>query len=283
MKKFEIKNVIIFIIIIIFNLNCKTHEAVFYSFSYTLQPDIILQLRSTIGENGSSVVFNPSSNLYYTFFAGNKSFPIEIFDSESNYVTTTKTGADVRGVWYNNLTKQVECNTFKGNGIYQINILKNIPTGETTEIFKTNEQPNENSAVAFDYDLNELLYLDKNTIKRYSRTNNKFLGTIKITGLPEDSTINFTSIAYLGYSNNEIGLLDYYNRNIYTIDKNTGNYNLSLILPPDTKTYPKLRFSYANKHIWIFDLEARKWLGYKIPSYYFDKITPKKKKFLGIF
>jgi len=264
---------------------CKSKEAVtLIEYHITLKPDIIIQCgKINGGENGTSVVFDSINNLYYTFFAGSKNFYVERFDVSGNKIDSSKIGFDARGVWYNKETKKIEGNSYDGGGIFEIDIEKNRLLGLATSIFEENEQPDKNSAGAYDYDDNNILYFDEGVIKKYSRERNKYVGDIKISGLPSDEYINFTTPIYLGYKKNEIGLLDYGNRAIYTIDKNTGKYSKKLLLPPDSKTYPKLRFSYANNRIWIFDVDNKKWLGFPLRNSYFAIPKAKRKRFLGVF
>lgn len=248
-------------------------------FDFPLRHSKRLVTKQKQGTNGSSVVYNPRMKNYYTFFAGNSDFMLEIFDSEGYYVGEIIEGVDLRGVWYNPSKKTVETNTFKGEAIRELIFKNGLPTGKTKIISKNIKQPKPNSTASYDFKKNEILFLDGTSVKRYTKDGRKFIDNIPLKNIPDTSFLNYTSLIYTGYTGHEIGILNCYKREIYLFDKSTGNYKVSLLLPSSSKTYQKLRFSFANNHVWIFDEKSRIWEGYFVNSKLFPKKRKKKKRF----
>ena len=81
---------------------------------------LTLQLKGSEGKNGNAVVYNSDKALYYASIAGNETYPLETFSESGENLFQGETGVDVRGVWYNSNSKNLEANCYDELGYYVI-------------------------------------------------------------------------------------------------------------------------------------------------------------------
>jgi hypothetical protein len=240
-----------------------------------------LKLTSPNGNNAGSVVWVPSTSKYYTNFAGNIDFPIEVFDEKGKSLQVLPCNEDIRGMWFNPDYGILESNSYEYRDIvsYELNpengyvIVKELPLIEIYDLGILNEQ------AVMTMDISESLYFHVD----FDEENGKisvlldFFDTelgdffssqyLKIPGSHLD--INYTSSIYTDIPGAEYGILNFKTKEVYLYGKNLKDLQDTPIvktikLPKEAPTSEAFNFSYANGHIWLYDKNQREWLGYKI-------------------
>ena len=212
--------------------------------------------------NQAGVAYNPDKKLYYAVRAGSSGYLLYTYDESGNQVAENTAGFDFRGLWWNPNNSSLEGNSYNGQGYRSVDLDANgyaLSTGATDPV--SNYQPDLQSQGDYDYDLDEVIYCDNNTIYRTSRATGLLIDDIAVTGLPAN-TINTTFVGYTGISGGEVLIYDYVNKAVYFIDKTTGAYSWSVQLPSSAPGQASYNTSYANSHIWITDGSV--WHSYKI-------------------
>jgi hypothetical protein len=230
------------------------------------------------GANGASVAYNPKEKLYYAAQAGNMDFPLVIFNANGKVVSgeEQKTMIDVRGLWYNPKTKQLEGNAYKEFGWFSYNLNKDgLP--EKLNVKKEGMyQPDQNSAGVLNTDDNEVLFLDGLNIVCYSTDGNDKRKSIQLhfgamnandaitlSVTDFEQTYNTRSIIYTGNKGAEIGLLNVAKKQVELYDIKTGYMSQIIKLPVQFEVETFFNFSYSNGIYWLFDKQSRKWNGYR--------------------
>ena len=232
-----------------------------------LEPGIKLRYQNQeSGTNGNSVVYNPKQNMYYAGFAGNENFPLETFDKNGKPLYTTTTGADLRGMWWNPKTDKLEANCYSDGGIVSIELKSNGYAGGNPKIVMSGRhQPDDQSVGVFDPDENQILYYKDGKLYKYGRLNGEYHSNLKLNDIPTDlDNINFNALIYTGYPKMEVGILNYVDKEVYLFDKKNGQRNQTLKLPYDAPTADRMRFSFSNDHLWLYDVDTRTWTGYRL-------------------
>jgi hypothetical protein len=234
------------------------------------------------GTRGASVCWNPVNKKYYAAFAGNMSYPLGIFSAAGKLLSDSDqtTLVDMRGLWYNPGTNKISGNTYNDIGWFSYVLNSNgIPTDFTID-FKGMNQPGEQSVGAYDPLLKSICFLDKGRFSFYdiaTATPGNFQaihwGRKKMQGPGENEDENMenedyntTTVVYTGIKNAELGVLNTKLRRIELYDHNTGYLQQSLVLPDEAPLQPLFNFAFANGIYWLFDIENRKWIGYKISN-----------------
>ncbi len=226
-----------------------------------------LEMQSVEGTNGVAVAYNGSYKKYYAIIAGNTTFPIETFNtSGGKSIHTIACGFDSRGLWYNPSTSTLEGNGYYDYGWYQMYLNEDgTPDGWPYNIFYGYNQPEDQSVGAYDWTNNEVLFYSYGYIYRYDRNTGYYLSSYSLYNCPVDwANINSTTVIYTGYNHVQLGVLDYVNKKIYLFDKETGEYKHTVSLPEDANTTDLFRVSFANDHLWLYDVTTRVWTGYKM-------------------
>ena len=230
------------------------------------------------GANGAAVTYHPKEKLYYAAQAGNMNFPLVIFNEDGDVVSGDEqaTLIDVRGLWYNPKTKQLEGNGYKDFGWFTYDLdKKGIP--EKINIKKEgSNQPDDNSAGVLNTDGNEVLFLDGLNVVCYSTDGTDKRKSIQIhfgamnandaTTVSQtdfEQTYNTRSLIYTGIKNAEIGLLNIAKKQVELYDSKSGYMSQIIKLPIDFEIETYFNFSYSNGIYWVFDKQKRKWNGFK--------------------
>ncbi|MBP6688096.1 MAG: hypothetical protein KA160_09570 [Lacibacter sp.] len=230
------------------------------------------------GANGASVAYHPKQKLYYAAQAGNMEFPLVIFNAKGTIVSEKdqQTLIDVRGLWYNPKTKQLEGNAYKDNGWFSYDLNKKGLPEKINKKKDGQNQPDQNSAGVLNTDDNEVLFLDGLNIVCYSTDGVDKRKSIQIhfgamnandeTTLSVadfEKTYNVRSIIYTGTKNAEIGLFNITKKQVELYDMKSGYMSQVIKLPIDFEAETFFNFSYSNGIYWVFDKQKRKWNGYK--------------------
>jgi hypothetical protein len=172
------------------------------------------------GANGASVVYHPKEKLYYAAQAGNMDFPLVIFNANGKVVSGTdqKTLIDVRGLWYNPKTKQLEGNAYNDFGWFSYDLNRDGLPSIIKKKRQGMSQPDQNSAGVLNTEDNEVLFLDGLNIVCYSTDGTDKRKSIQIhfgamntndattlSSADFEKTYNIRSIIYTGTKGAEIG------------------------------------------------------------------------------
>lgn len=231
------------------------------------QPKASVQLcfQGTSGTNGSAVAYDPSSNHYFAAIAGNSVFPLEVFDGSGKNLYQTECGTDMRGLWWNSKTKQLEGNGYGSEGI--IGLLldgSGFPSlGNTTILGGAEHQPEANSCGVYD-GKKYIWYYSAGSFHMYSRKSGGAGKTISVSGDVNLESLNNTSMIYTGIKGMELGLLDFESSKVLLFNKKNGSLAATIQLPNSAITHYSFRFAYANKHVFLYDVDQRCWTGYQI-------------------
>jgi hypothetical protein len=226
---------------------------------------ITFEIGQESGTNGSSVVYNPDAQLYYTIIAGNTSYPLEVFDTKGNSVYETKTGRDMRGLWWNSKAGTLEGNCYDDGGIisYPLDGQSFPSKGEQTLFKGADHQPDVHSCGVYDSKKKQILYFYEGNIYAFKRSNGEFSKSISLS-ISNLENMNATTLMYTGVKKMEVGLLDYMNGKVYLYNIKTGEKTATITLPDHVITFSLFRVSYANNHVFIYDADKRVWSGFQI-------------------
>ncbi len=245
----------------------------------TIIPNAVpgITLAFSVGvNNGSGVAYNPNLNLYYIAQAGNAAFPLQTFSSTGAPLFQTNTGFDMRGLWWNSNTNQLESNGFNTGGIWAYNLNANgygLNTG--TAIFTGLNQPTTQSVGDYNCVDNQIWYYDNGAIMKRNRANNALIGTFPLVGLPVGTAnLNNNTVFYTDCQGHEIGVLDYVLKRVYFFNKTTMAYSGFSQLPATAVTSNAFRASWANGLLWLFDTGPDIWYSYQVLSGFNTSCSP---------
>lgn len=227
------------------------------------------------GTRGASVVWHPLQKKYYAAMAGNSRYPLGVYDATGKKLSTDELNceADVRGMWYNSLKKQIQGNSFSDYGWFAHTLdAKGIPV--STDIFLEGmNQPGDQSVGAFSLARQQVLFLDEGEIFFYSMNGDEsdfsqqiHWGHTKADGVldemmtPEDYN---TTVVYTGLKGSELGFLNITEMQIELYNIADGFLTKKLKLPEDAPMNAMFNFAYTNGMYWLYNIETRIWTGYK--------------------
>lgn len=231
------------------------------------------------GTRGASVVWHPVQKEYYAVFAGNMGYPLGVFDKKGTRLSPDEQKAmmDSRGLWYNPVTKLICGNTYDDYGWFTYKLdRKGIPTDYTV----TNEgmnQPDAQSVGAYNPTAKQVLFLFLDKVYMYNSDAELQDSLMIHWGLKEaDATAedhednsmtpedyNYTSLIYTGIKGQELGFLNTTGKQVELYNIKTGFLTRTISFPASAITEASFNFAYANGIYWLFDMELRKWEGYK--------------------
>ncbi len=271
------KKQLLFIFATIITLNCTAQKA---GPAKGLQKVLSLNMPLTVdddmpGTRGANVAWNPVLKKYYAAFAGNKGYPLAVFDAKGKRQSedTSVTMIDTRGLWYNPKTKTISGNAYSDYGWFSYKLDAKGNVLDITIDKEGMNQPDAQSVGAFNFNDKKVLFVRSDTLYSYNMN-----GSFSSTGLiywgrsedDEDAeemylreNYNFTSLIYTGIKGAEIGFLNTTKKQIELYDQSSLHLTKVLSLPDDATVEPSFNFAYANGIYWLFDMEARTWNGYK--------------------
>ena len=250
--------------------------------SSNLKQSIVLQMPEGDGSNGAGVAWHPKQKKYYASFAGNVEFPMAVFSTDGERLSSDDlmAGADVRGLWFDPKQDAICGNTYADGGWFML-ILdeKGIPQS-SENIVAEMMQPEDNSVGLMEYGDESICFLQGQELKIYKskipdmkESYRLYAGQKTKPKFNQEEDIEDRSVLSENYNGNvaictqqkkaEFGLLNIADKQIELYDKNTGLITQILHLPEDAPFYSMFNFAYANGIYWLFDKENRKWLGYK--------------------
>ena len=248
----------------------------------TLKKVMELQMPEGPGARAANVAFHPTLKRYYACMGGNAIHAMGIYDQAGKKLSpdTLKTLFDVRGFWWSPQLKTFCANGYSDYGWVKYNLDKKGTPVSVTEIFGGTHQPEDNSVGAFDAKKNSLYFLTGQIIFTFSLNTGESDDTeirLFVGSADKDEALdneyfydddlldeNYNpALIFTAKPGAEFGLLNYAEKRIELYNRQTGYITEKLILPEDAPTDEMLCFSFANGIYWIFDREARIWIGYK--------------------
>jgi hypothetical protein len=232
------------------------------------------------GTRGAGVAWHPVQKKYYAAFAGNWGYPLAIFDIKGNRLSpdNSTTREDLRGIWYNPETKEIQGNTYSDYGWFKYAMdSKGLITSSETLISGMN-QPDAQSVGAYNFKDKKVLFIHDGFLYSYDITDGLEISSQEVNwGKKKPTTsggdlaeyggsfenYNKWSLIYTGIAGAEIGFLNFENKQIELYDYATCHLSKVLTLPDGASVEPTFNFAYANGVYWLFDMEGRKWHGYK--------------------
>jgi hypothetical protein len=230
------------------------------------------------GTRGASVLWHPVQKKYYAVFAGNMGYPLAVFDGKGKRLSDDDLVAmmDTRGLWYDPSTKLVTANAYSDNGWFTYKLdPKGIPT-DVDILQEGMNQPDAQSVGVYNPAAKKILFQHGGFVYTYNSDGSPqdsliiHFGVKKKDGAQggssEDETYedyNYTSLIYTGMKNQELGFLNIEKKQIELYDIQNGFLTKIVPLPETASTEASFNFSYANGIYWLFDIDNRKWVGYK--------------------
>ena len=229
--------------------------------------DITLAIQADNGTNGVAVAYNPTSQLYYTAFAGNSVYPLEIFDASGKFISTQEIGYDARGLWYNPSTKSLEGITYDNKGSFSL--LLNADGGISGAKESAFSYGMEGQTVAGYSEKKKMLLFVEGTTAYFFKPGKAKYKSVYLTWNDPGIELNTNGPIYTGVKNYEIGLFEASTMTVHLFNgktgKETGSVKLNTGMCGELGESPSyFRVSYCNNHVFLFDTESREWTGYKI-------------------
>lgn len=241
----------------------------------TLKQVMTLEMPGENGTNGATVVWHPIQKKYYSAFAGNTTYPMAVFNVTGKLISPAdlETGFDIRGLWYNSVSKTLDANGYADFGWAKFTLdLKGIPSDPEVYAEGLN-QPDEQSVGVFDGLKKQVVFLGFGTLHFYSPTGEDLAQVLELkieqdgnelNGDDEDgfSKYNTTTVCYTGIANAEFALLNVDELKIELYNRK-GQLTRTYALPDDAPVQNMFNFAFANSTWWLFNTETRTWQGYK--------------------
>ncbi|MCE3297301.1 MAG: hypothetical protein K0R65_3015 [Crocinitomicaceae bacterium] len=230
-----------------------------------IKKDIQLTVQSDAGYNGLAVAYNPKQNVYYSVFAGNASFPLEIHNASTGAsIYTREIGADIRGMWYNPKKDQIQGILVGNEGLYTMDLDGNTISSPAI----TN--------IAYGMDFNDIAcyhnkkiyFLNGNGLTVFKQGKTKAVKNIypEVFGAQGSESFNMNGFFHTGVKGYEIGVLNFADGKLYLINESNGKTAAMIDITFDTD-YPEMdrfKISYANKRVFLYNVNSRAWDGYKL-------------------
>lgn len=230
------------------------------------------------GTRGACIAWHPIQKKYYAAFAGNMDYPLGVFDPKGKLLSDEEqtTMIDTRGLWYDAVSKMITGNAYSENGWFSYNLDKTGLPIDLKTIKEGMNQPDPQSVGVYNPVTKQVLFVYRGQVYKYDSKAQLLdsmaihWGRKKADGVDEDEDVteinedyNTTSLVYTGIKGQELGFLNISSKEIELYDIKTGFLVKSLTLPETATTESTFNFAYTNGIYWLFDMEARKWIGYK--------------------
>ncbi|HYG15432.1 MAG TPA: hypothetical protein VEC12_06725, partial [Bacteroidia bacterium] len=134
----------------------------------------------------------------------------------------------------------------------------------TTSVTGNSGQPDDQSVGAYDFKNDHIIYYADGKLTKVKRSDFSVAGTVTLALPVSEYYINNTAVIYTGVKGKEAGILDYENKKVYLFDISGGKLTHTVNLPSNATVHEFFRFSFANGHIWLYDVNSRSWTGYKL-------------------
>jgi hypothetical protein len=223
------------------------------------------KFQSDEGTNASAVTYIPEHKVYITCIAGNPDYPLEVFDREGHTLASMPAGIDLRGIWYNPATKNLEANAAGEEGWYSRPLDdKGIPTGDWTCFRPGQNQPDFQSVLAYVPSKKKLVTINGTFFSYWGRKNGKEKVRVQF-GTPGETNWYFNPYC-AGYTGNDdfpIAVLELNGEQILFFSLKGQYLGVTKVGEP-LPEMDGFRFAFANGHAFIYDEVARTWKAYRV-------------------
>lgn len=228
--------------------------------------DVKLAVQGKDGSNGVAVAYNPSANVYYTVFAGNDLFPIQLHNTNGASLSTEAIGYDVRGMWYNPAKNCLEGISYNNTCGFELKLNSDGSIADRTATAVSYGMGNQTVA-AYAAKERSVLFVEGRTAY-FFKPGKKRAKQVELLPKETDIWLNTNGPIYTGVKHYEIGLLDTKSMSVILFNKKgkqTGMVKLNVESCTELQDYPlNFRVSWCNDRVFIFDPDARTWTGYKL-------------------
>lgn len=230
-----------------------------------LKKDIVLEVKGQEGTNGLAVAFNPKANVYYSVFAGNENFSLEVHDLSGKSIYSTKIGADLRGFWYNEKKNQLQGILYDNQGSFSFDLTsEGLPQTIKISPFFYGMATNDIACANHD----KIYFLNINGISVFKQNKNKIIKSVypEIIEKLGIYVFNVNGFIHTGVKGYEIGIYHFYDQKLYLIDEATGKTSGEILidLEENIDNLKQFNISFCNQRLFLFDTKNRTWNGFKI-------------------
>ncbi len=234
------------------------------------------------GTRGAGVCWNPVTKKYYAAFCGNMGFPMAVFTATGSRVSNDDltTMQDIRGLWYDPATKMMMTNGYDDRGWFYYTLDKAGIPSDITNKFTGMNQPDAQCVGSYDARVKYVYFLNGSRVMLYKNVEDMFAiandsvqihwGRKKSQGPGEDEDemssnddYNYTNVIATGISDAEFGVLNTASKQIELYSRKDGYLMQTLKLPETAPVERSFNFAFSNGIYWLFNIEERKWIGYK--------------------
>lgn len=230
------------------------------------------------GKRGACVAWHPVQKKYYASFAGNAGFPSAVFDASGKRLSGNDqiTMADTRGLWYDPVKQRIAGNGYDTTGWFAYKLDSKGLVTDIETLLEGMKQPGPQCVGVYNSNDKQVMFLSGSQVFWYSNNGVSVesvtihWGRSKTEGASESEDLNVTpedynntAMVYTGIQGKELGFLNIGSRKIELYDIKSGFKTQVLTLPEEAPTESSFNFAYANTIYWLFDMENRKWIGYK--------------------
>jgi len=230
------------------------------------------------GTRGAGVCWNPITQKYYAAFCGNIGFPMAVFTPAGKRISgdSLTTMEDIRGIWFNPAINRIMANGYGEIGWinYELNSA-GIPKSNYYKFTGMN-QPTDQSVGSYYTLLKSVAFRDGSQVVLYQSSNESaevkesvqiHWGRKKSDGPGENEDVASEdyngNVVATNIKNAEFGFLNTSSKQIELYNYNEGYLQQTLKLPESAPVEMSFNFAYSNGIYWLFDIENRKWIGYK--------------------
>jgi hypothetical protein len=224
--------------------------------------DLRLGITSNEGNNGLAVAYNPSKNLYYTVYAGNAIFTMEVHKSTGESIKVMPIGGDLRGLWYNESKARLEGILFENAGTCSFELDGNgFPSSISTKSFDYGMGAQDVAV----YNKGKVYFADYSGVTSFKQDKGK--GKLrKHVDLERYTAINSGGFIHTGVIGYEFGFFDYEENVLMLVSAKTMRITakVTISIQEEIESLENFRISYCNRRLFIYNGYSREWIGYKI-------------------
>ena len=233
----------------------------------TAKEAMSLEIVGTSGTNAVAVTYNPKTALYYTVFAGNNVYPLEVFSKSGEFISTQEAGFDSRGMWYNKKTNSLEGVSYPDSQEHSIKLTSSGQLGQLTNgtvLYKEET----NAVAAYNEKSKKVLFVTSDGEVKLYKKGSTTATSIRLL-IENQQNYNFKAPIYTNVKGKELGLFNHETLRVDFFNLKTGAMSGSVkINLYDSNTSFEIpaafRVSYANNMVWVYNAGDRVWYGYQI-------------------
>jgi len=233
----------------------------------TAKETLKLEISSTTGTNAVAVAYNAGLKMYYTVFAGNSVYPLEVFSSTGEFLSTQEAGFDSRGMWYNKKTNSLEGVSYPDSKEHSIKLTSSGQPGQMTNgTVSYNEETN--AVAAYNEKSKKVLFITSDGEVKLYKKGSTTSTSVRLS-VDNQQNYNFKAPIYTNVKGRELGLFNHETMRVDFFNLKTGamNGSVKMDLYKSNSSFEvptAFRVSYANNMVWVYNAGDRTWYGYQI-------------------